>query len=133
MTLPAAKCSLSASCEVFASEDAGAIRRALDAVLEGGEVEFGEAHAESRSSSAASLARLRETVRSRGSGAAWRRRLRLNDDGRSTWVYLNKQAAAAGSIALCAEADESPLGPITLRISSPEVGAIIDWLAARRG
>ncbi|MCY4252249.1 MAG: hypothetical protein OXU86_05485 [Thaumarchaeota archaeon] len=132
MTLPAARCSLCASCDVFASEDAGAIRRALDAVLEGGDVTVGESRAESTSSSAASLARLRETVRSRGSGAAWRRRLRLNDDGGSTWVYLNKQAAASGSIALCSEADESPLGPITLRITSPDTGAIIDWLAARR-
>lgn len=132
MTLPAVACSLSASCDVFASEDAAAVRRALEAVLEGGEVRVGESRAESTSSSPASLARLRETVRSRGSGAAWRRRLRLNCDGRSTWVYLNKQAAAAGSLALCAEADESPLGPITLRIDSPDVGAIVDWLAARR-
>lgn len=132
MTLPAVACSISASCEVFASEDAAAIRRALDAVLDGGEVEVCGPRAESTSTSLASLARLRETVRSRGSGAAWRRRLRLNDDGRSTWVYLNKQAAAAGSIALCAEADESPLGPISLRIASADTGAIIDWLAARR-
>ena len=132
MTLPAAACSVSASCDVFASEDEGAIRRALETVLDGGKTSVGDGTAESAADSAASLVRIRETVRSRGSGSAWRRRMRLNTDGETTWVYLNKQAAAAGSIALCSDAEESPLGPITLRITSSEIEAIVDWLVPRR-
>jgi hypothetical protein len=46
----------------------------------------------------------------------------------STWFYLNKQAAFVGTITLCEEAEESPLGPIKVILTSSNIDKIIDWL-----
>ena len=54
----------------------------------------------------------------------------LNTSGRTTSVMLNRQAAAAGVVALCGTPEESPLGPIYLTIESEDVAKIVDWLAA---
>jgi|TARA_Y100000815_G_scaffold61902_1_gene50225 predicted RNA binding protein with dsRBD fold (UPF0201 family) len=48
----------------------------------------------------------------------------------STWFYLNKQAAFANVIALCDEADESPLGPIKVVLHSKNIEDVIDWLVS---
>jgi predicted RNA binding protein with dsRBD fold (UPF0201 family) len=48
----------------------------------------------------------------------------------STWFYLNKQAAFANVIALCDEADESSLGPITVVLHSKNIEDVIDWLVS---
>ena len=125
------KCRVRATCDLLASEDPRRVRRALESVLEGTDAECTESVATAASASCASLLKIRQTIQSRASGRAWRRRLRLNRDSNSTWVYLNKQAAAIGVIALCAEADESPLGPITVSVRSAEIGEVIDWLAPR--
>jgi len=42
--------------------------------------------------------------------------------------HINKQAAYANKIHLCAEAGESPLGPITVVVYSKNIGKFIDWL-----
>ncbi len=125
---PAVPCNVRAECSVLASEDPDLVVGALKAVLDGADAECNGNTAQAVSDTSASLARIRRTVQSRASGRAWRRRLRLNTDGDSTWVYLNKQAAAAGVIALCSEADESPLGPITLSIRAGDIEGVIDWL-----
>jgi predicted RNA binding protein with dsRBD fold (UPF0201 family) len=46
----------------------------------------------------------------------------------STSLLLNRQAAFVGNIVLCDEEAESPLGPIILKIESPELMQVIDWL-----
>ena len=62
------------------------------------------------------------------SNKAYKRILHENLHNGTTWFYLNKQAAYAGSVAICNEADESPLGPIKITISSADVAGFIDWL-----
>ncbi len=52
----------------------------------------------------------------------------LRDD--STWFYLNKQAAFMNTVALCAEDEESPLGPIKIILTSKNIESIIDWLTS---
>jgi len=49
--------------------------------------------------------------------------------GSTIAVYLNKQAAFAGKASFCERYDESPLGPITLVITSESPELVIDWLA----
>ena len=51
----------------------------------------------------------------------------------STWFYLNKQAALAGKIAICENASESPLGPITVTITSLGINSVTDWLVSVTG
>lgn len=149
MTPPAVSCSVTAECEVRPSEDARAVAAALSEVVPGASVRVvdgaadgdgaGAGRAEATASGLGCLSRIAETVRSRSSQAAYLRCMLRNMEcggdgdaaggGGSTWFYLNKQAAAAGRVALCAEADESPLGPIRVTVRSPGIDEVIDWLA----
>jgi predicted RNA binding protein with dsRBD fold (UPF0201 family) len=49
--------------------------------------------------------------------------------GSSIIVHLNKQAAFAGKVSFCERYDESPLGPITLTITTGNPEQLVDWLA----
>lgn len=128
MILLASACSVSVTCNVLASEDPSTVMRALESVLDGVDASCDNGTAHATSETPASLIKIRQIVQSRATSRTWRRRFRLNTEGNSTWVYLNKQAAAFGVIALCSESDESPLGPITLRIHSEDIQEVIDWL-----
>jgi hypothetical protein len=82
------------------------------------------------SSNYESLTKIYETMRSRRTKSAYRRHLMRNMAKDSTWFYLNKQAAFANVIALCDEADESPLGPIKVVLHSKNIEDVIDWLVS---
>ena len=77
-----------------------------------------------------SLTKIYETMRSRRTKSAYRRHLMRNMTEDSTWFYLNKQAAFANAIALCDEADESPMGPIKVVLHSKNIEDVIDWLVS---
>ncbi|MCY4490694.1 MAG: hypothetical protein OXC46_04415 [Thaumarchaeota archaeon] len=87
-------------------------------------------HIIATSSDIKSLENIRDAVRSRQSQKAFRRILERHTDGNSTWFYLNKQAGFAGKVAVCAESDESPLGPIRVTITSYNLKDVIKWLAS---
>ena len=131
MTLLIVSCNVNATCSILPSEDPLAITRALKTILDNTTPQCDEEFAHATSMRIMSLEKIRRTIQSRASSKAWRKKLRVNTEGDSTWVYLNKQAAAAGVIALCSDADESPLGPITLNIKSKNIEAVIDWLVPR--
>jgi predicted RNA binding protein with dsRBD fold (UPF0201 family) len=59
----------------------------------------------------------------------YRRQMRFNTKGDTTWFYLNKQAAFVDVIAICEEAEESAMGPIKVIIHSKDLDKISDWLA----
>jgi len=80
-----------------------------------------------------SLARIRDALRDRHVRSAARRQLLLSISGRSASLMLNRQAAAAGTIAICGTAEESPLGPIYLTIESEKLQTAVDWLTAYEG
>ena len=65
------------------------------------------------------LAHVRDQLRDRHIRSAARRQL-----------LLNRQAAAAGVVAVCGGPEESPLGPIYLTLSSGKLDEAIDWLTA---
>lgn len=71
---------------------------------------------------------LKEQLRDRRIRSVARRQLLLNKAGQKTSLMLNRQAAAAGVIAVCGGPQESPLGPIYLTLSSRELDKAIDWL-----
>jgi predicted RNA binding protein with dsRBD fold (UPF0201 family) len=54
--------------------------------------------------------------------------MRYNLEGDTTWFYLNKQAASVNVIALCEEAEESPLGPIKILLHSKNIDKVMEWL-----
>lgn len=77
-----------------------------------------------------SLTKIYETIRGKNSQNTYRRHLRANIDKNSTWFYLNKQAAFVDVIAICNEADESPLGPIKIVLHSKNIEDVIEWLVS---
>jgi predicted RNA binding protein with dsRBD fold (UPF0201 family) len=77
-----------------------------------------------------SLSTIRNQLRDRHIRAAARKLLLRELKGNSTSLFLNKQAATAGVVALCSSPDQSPLGPIYVTIDSRQVAAVIDWLTA---
>lgn len=76
------------------------------------------------------IVRVRDQLRDRHVRSAARRQLLLSRARRSASMMLNRQAAAAGVVALCGSPDESPLGPIYMTIESDRIDATIDWLTA---
>jgi predicted RNA binding protein with dsRBD fold (UPF0201 family) len=76
-----------------------------------------------------SLITIYEQVRARQSVSVLRRMLINHMDRSTTWFLLNKQAAAAGVVALVDTDSESPLGAIRVHIQSDTLQQIIEWLA----
>lgn len=75
------------------------------------------------------LAKVYEQARSRMTISVLRRLLRQRQEEGSTSFMLNKQMAAGGVVVFCENEAESPLGPITVHVETPEVEHFIDWIA----
>lgn len=70
-------------------------------------------------------------VRSKAALGVLRKALLANRMGDATWFLLNKQAAAAGSVAMVENKEESPLGAIKVTVESDELDKVIEWLAPK--
>lgn len=93
-------------------------------------VEEGETSIRLSSSSPRCLQRLHDQLRDRHVRDAARRLMLRLLEGDTLSLMLNRQAAAAGVLALCTTATESPLGPLRLEIESDAPQTLIDWLTA---
>ena len=123
-------CKVSAFCTINASEDMEKVRTAVSNILTDMDEKITGDSLVVNSSNYESLTKIYETMRSRRTKSAYRRHLMRNMANDSTWFYLNKQAAFANVIALCDEADESPLGPIKVVLHSKNIEDVIDWLVS---
>ena len=123
-------CNVSAFCMINVSEDVNKVRTAVSNVLTDMDEKITGDSLVANSSNYESLTKIYETMRSRRSKSAYRRHLMRNMAKDSTWFYLNKQAAFANVVALCDEADESPLGPIKVVLHSKNIEDVIDWLVS---
>jgi len=123
-------CKVSAYCTINASEDMEKVRTAVSNILTDMDEKITGDSLVVNSSNYESLTKIYETMRSRRTKSAYRRHLMRNMAKDSTWFYLNKQAAFANVIALCDEADESPLGPIKVVLHSKNIEDVIDWLVS---
>jgi len=123
-------CKVSAFCTINASEDMEKVRTAVSNILTDMDEKITGDSLVANSNNYESLTKIYETMRSRRTKSAYRRHLMRNMAKDSTWFYLNKQAAFANVIALCDEADESPLGPIKVVLHSKNIENVIDWLVS---
>ncbi len=123
-------CKISAYCTINASEDVNKVRTSVSNVLADMVEKITGDSLVAKSDNYESLIKIYETMRSRRSKSAYRRHLMRNMTNDSTWFYINKQAAFANVIALCDEADESPLGPIKVVLHSKNIEDVIDWLVS---
>jgi predicted RNA binding protein with dsRBD fold (UPF0201 family) len=65
--------------------------------------------------------RIRSAARSILFNRSWEQRIR---------IYLNKQAAYMGRVSFCEPEGESPHGPISIEIETPNPQSVIDFLAS---
>jgi uncharacterized protein len=75
-----------------------------------------------------SLSVVYEQVKSRRSVSVLRRMLINNLEGDTTSFLLNKQAAAAGVVALIDRENESSLGGLRIQVQCHPIQQLIDWL-----
>ena len=78
-----------------------------------------------------SLEKIHETIHTNHSQKTYGRSLDNNLKDDTTWFFLNKQTAFVEKIVICDEAEESPLGPILVTLSSSNIDEIIDWIVFR--
>jgi hypothetical protein len=135
MPVPELKAKLALEATVSPSEDPAKVLQAMKNVV-------GEARCiiatDSRSArivtdDAGALIRIRDQLRDRHVRSAARKQMLLSRSERLTSLMLNRQAAAAGVVAVCGSPDESPLGPIYLTLESEKIDDLMDWLTAYTG
>ena len=128
MQVPNINCKITGYCDIQSSEDSKKIHTTLSNILPDSKIEIDNNTAKISSNNLESLGRIFETIHSRKSQRAYMRHMKRNLNDDSTWFYLNKQAAFANSVALCDEADESPLGPIKIILRSSQIERVMEWL-----
>jgi len=135
MPVPELKAKLALEATVSPSEDPAKVLQAMKNVV--GEAQcdiFTDSHsARLVTYDPSALTRMRDQLRDRHVRSAARKQMLLKNSGRSTSLMLNRQAAAAGVVALCGSPEESPLGPIYVILESEDIDALTDWLTAYTG
>lgn len=129
MKVPDIACKIEAYAAVNPSEDPEKIRIAVSNVLVNTDYEYRDGSIKAISRDLYSLSKIRETIQRRKVNRVYRRQMRYNTKGDTTWFYLNKQAAYVDVIAICDEAEESPMGPIKIIIHCKDLEKVADWLA----
>ena len=128
MNIPDISCRVNINCQVNPSEDPQKVELAVSNVFHNMDIYIKEDSLNATSQTLESLLLIHEAIHSRNTQKVYGRNLKRNTTDDSTWFYLNKQAAFVDVIALCENADESPLGPIKVIIQSKHIEQMIDWL-----
>ena len=128
MKIPNIKCKIEMFCSINPSEDPEKIKKSILNIFPNSKIKIEDYSISAQSKDLTSFEKIYETIHSKRSQKNYRRNLENNLENDSTWFYLNKQAAFAEEIAICEEAEESPLGPIKVIMTSPDIDSIIDWI-----
>jgi uncharacterized protein len=129
MNIPTIKCKVEIICPVNLSEDLDKIKQAISNIFPDLTIQNEIFSIKAQSNELKSLKKISETISSSQSQKIYTRNLENNLEGDSTWFFLNKQAAFVGIVAICDEAEESPLGPIKVTLTSSNIDAVIDWIS----
>ncbi len=131
MTRPEFRATIKLEATVSPSEDPRKVVGALQNVVGGAqEGTVQEGAAALTTDNVRAVSHIRDQLRDRHVRSAARRQLLVNSAGRTTFMMLNRQAAAAGVVAVCGNPEESPLGPIYVTVESDDLPAAIDWFTA---
>ncbi len=131
MKIPSISCKIEMFCSVNPSEDPKKIEKAISNIFTYSNIKTETFSISAQSKNLKSLEIIYETIHTKQSQKIYRRNLEKNLENDTTWFYLNKQAAFVEQIAICEEADESPLGPIKVILTSSNIDRIIDWFVSR--
>ena len=128
MRSPNISCKIEILSSINPSEDPKKVETAILNVFPDAKIKTDSFSIISNSKDLYLLEKIYDVIHSNQSQKIYQRQLEKNLDNNSTWFYLNKQAAFVGTISLCEEAEESPLGPIKVILTSSNIDGIIDWL-----
>jgi len=129
MKIPTIKCKVEIICSVNLSEDLDKVKQAISNIFPYSIINNENFSIKAQSNELKSLEKIYETISSSQSQKIYSRNLENNLEGDSTWFFLNKQTAFVGIVAICDEAEESPLGPIKVTLTSSNIDEIIDWIS----
>ena len=129
MKIPNISCKIEMSCSVNPSEDPSKIMKSISNIFPNSEIKTENFSVSAHSKNLNSLEKIYEAIHSKKSQKTYTRNLENNLGNDSTWFYLNKQAAYVEEVVICEEAEESPLGPIKVILTSSNIDGIIDWIA----
>ena len=127
MKIPNINCKIEMFCPVNSSEDPKKTQKSISNIFPYSTIKIENYSISTESKDLTSLEKIYEVVHSKQSQKTYRRNLQKNLKNDSTWFYLNKQAAFVEKIAICEEAEESPLGPIKVILTSSKIDEIIEW------
>ena len=128
MRTPNISCKIEITSSINPSEDPQKIETAILNIFPSAKIKINNFSITSNSKDLNLLEKIYDVIHLNQSQKIYQRQLEKNLDNDSTWFYLNKQAALVGTVVLCEEADESPLGPIKVVLTSPNIDSILDWL-----
>ncbi len=129
MKIPNIDCKIEMICPVNLSEDPEKVKQAISNIFPFSEINLESFSIKARSLELRSFEKIYEAITSTQSQKSYMRNLENNLEDNKTWFFLNKQAAFVEKIAICDEAEESPLGPIKVVLTSSNIDGILDWLA----
>ena len=113
-------------CEINPSEDPEKVKLAVNNIFPDLELELSETDISGKTNNFSALSQISKSIHEKNIKNTYQRILKNNNDGDSTWFYLNKQAAFVNTVALCSEANESSLGPIKVVLRSNDIEQVID-------
>ena len=129
MKIPNINCKIEMICSVNLSEDPDKVKQAISNVFPYSVTAYENFSIKAQSNELRSLEKIYQAIISNKSQKNYMRNLENNLEENSTWFYLNKQAAFVGEVVICDEAEESPLGPIKVILTSSNIDGIIDWIS----
>ena len=113
-------------CQINPSEDPEKVKLAVNNIFPDMELEVSDTQIVGKTNNFSVLSPISKSIHEKNIKNTYQRILKNNNDGDSTWFYLNKQAAFVNSVALCSEANESSLGPITVVLRSNDIEQVIE-------
>ena len=113
-------------CQVSPSEDPEKVKLAVNNIFPEIDLETSETQIVGKTNNFSVLSQISKSIHEKNIKNVYQRILKNNNDGNSTWFYLNKQAAFVNTVALCSEANESSLGPIKVVLRSNNIEQVIE-------
>ena len=113
-------------CQINPSEDPEKVKLAVNNIFPEMELEVSDTQIVGKTNNFSVLSPISKSIHEKNIKNTYQRILKNNNDGDSTWFYLNKQAAFVNTVALCSEANESSLGPIKVVLRSNDIEQVIE-------
>ena len=113
-------------CQINPSEDPEKVKLAVNNIFPEMELEVSDTQIVGKTNNFSVLSPISKSIHEKNIKNTYQRILKNNNDGASTWFYLNKQAAFVNTVALCSEANESSLGPIKVILRSNDIEQVIE-------